>query len=106
MLPMGTLADRKGERYPIVIGCLAIGAATALFVYGRGIVAYAFACAAWPSGSFPRAPAVGGLLLKRYDPTLPFLVSGAICVLAALPAYIVYRLPRPVPPVSKAPSIP
>ena len=127
MLPMGALADRRGERYPIMIGCLAIAGSVALFVFGRGIVAYAFAYAVFGAsgacfgpamqslitkvvpqrlrglafgflstslGAFSFfAPAVGGLLWRRVFPTLPFLVSGAICALAAIPVYLKYRLP-------------
>jgi MFS family permease len=146
MLPMGALADRRGERYPIVIGCLAIACSVALFVFGRGIVAYAFAYAIFglsgacfgPAmqslitkvvpqrlrglafgflstslGAFSFfAPAVGGLLWKRFFPTLPFLVSGAVCALAAIPAYLKYRLPPtpaaadPARDVQGAPRVP
>jgi predicted MFS family arabinose efflux permease len=143
MLPMGALADRRGERYPIMLGCLAIAGSVALFVFGRGIVAYAFAYAIFgmsgacfgPAmqslitkvvpqrlrglafgflstslGAFSFfAPAVGGLLWKRFFPTLPFLVSGAVCALAAIPVYLKYRLP-PTPaadgPVRDAPGDP
>lgn len=127
MLPMGTLADRRGERYPIMIGCLAIAGSVALFVFGRGVVAYAFAYAIFGTsgacfgpamqslitkvvpqrlrglafgflstslGAFSFfAPAVGGLLWKRFSPTLPFLVSGVVCALATIPVYLKYRLP-------------
>lgn len=127
MLPMGTLSDRYGERFPIMFGCLAVAGSVALFVFGRGIVAYAFAYAIFGAsgacfgppmqslitkvvpqrlrglafgflstslGAFSFfAPAVGGLLWKRFFPTLPFLVSGIICGIAAIPVYLKYRLP-------------
>jgi MFS family permease len=128
MVPMGTLSDRRGERFPIMIGCLAVAGSTILFSFGRGIVAFAFAYAVFgASGAcfgpamqslitkvVPQrlrglafgflstslgalsffAPAVGGLLWKRYFPTLPFLVSGAICALAAIPVFLKYRVSR------------
>jgi MFS family permease len=136
MLPMGTLADRRGERFPIMIGCFAIAGSVALFVFGRGIVAYAFAYAIFGAsggcfgppmqslitkvvpqrlrglafgflstslGAFSFfAPAVGGLLWKRFFPTLPFLISGVICGLAAIPVYLKYR----VPPSTTVPVVP
>ena len=129
MMPMGALADRRGERFPIMIGCFAIAGSVALFAFGRGIVAYAFAYAIFGAsggcfgpamqslitkvvpqrlrglafgflstslGAFSFfAPAVGGLLWKRFFPTLPFLISGAICGLAAIPVYLKYRVPPP-----------
>ena len=48
------------------------------------------------------APAIGGLLWKRFFPTLPFIISGVICALAAIPVYIKYRLPRTLPGASAA----
>jgi MFS family permease len=143
MLPMGALADRRGERFPIMIGCVAVAGSVALFVFGRGIVAFAFAYAIFGAsgacfgpamqslitkvvpqrlrglafgflstslGAFSFfAPAVGGLLWKRFFPTLPFLVSGAICALAAIPVNLRYRLP-PTPsaggPARAAPDAP
>jgi len=139
MLPMGTLADRRGERFPIAIGCLAIAGSVALFVFGRGIVAYAFAYAIFGAsggcfgpamqslitkvvpqrlrglafgflstslGAFSFfAPAVGGLLWKRCFPTLPFLVSGAICGLAAIPVLLKLRLPLNAATPAPTPSV-
>jgi MFS family permease len=128
MVPMGVLADRRGERYPVALGCALIGVSAALFAFGRGIVAYAVAFAIFGAsgGCFTPAlqsliskavparlrgmafgflstslgvfsffaPAIGGALWKSFFPALPFLVSGAVVLLAIIPAWISFRAPR------------
>ncbi len=134
MVPMGWLADHKGERYPIVLGCALVGASAAIFAFGRGMLPFAAAFAvlgisascfmpslqSLVSKSVPErlrgmafgflssslgvfsffAPAVGGILWKRYFPALPLLVSGALVVLAIVPAWIAFRRPPGQPAAS------
>jgi MFS family permease len=117
MVPMGILADRRGERLPIALGCVLIGASLAVmclssnplclaasFVLGGlGRACYQPAKSALASKLVPEdkrglafgfmgtsigafslaAPAVGGLLWKRFFPALPFLASAALVLLAA-----------------------
>jgi MFS family permease len=128
MVPMGSLADRRGERYPIVLGCALVGVSSALFAFGRGMIPFAaaFAVLGVSGGCFMPslqsliskavparlrgmafgflssslgvfsffAPAVGGLLWKRFFPALPLLLSGGLVLLAVIPAWIVLRMPE------------
>ena len=127
MVPMGWLADRRGERYPIVLGCALVGASAVIFAFCRGLIPYAagFAVLGVSASCFlpslqslvskavPErlrgmafgflssslgvfsffAPAVGGLLWKRFFPALPLLLGGGLVLLAIIPAWIAFRLP-------------
>jgi MFS family permease len=117
MFPLGILADRRGERLPIALGCVLIGAsltvmclssnpfclAASFVLGGLGRACYQPAKSALASKLVPEdkrglafgfmgtsigafslaAPAVGGLLWKRFFPALPFLVSAALVLVAA-----------------------
>lgn len=135
MVPLGGIADRHGERLPIVGGCILWAASMLLLWLGHSFAVFAAAfvisglagAALQPAmqsltskavppelrglaygflgtslGLFSFfAPAIGGALWKAFFPALPFLVSGALILMAALPAWS--RLGRP--PAGSAESL-
>jgi MFS family permease len=137
MVPLGGLADRRGERLPVLAGCLLEAVSMVILWLGHSFPAYAAAfvlsglagAAIQPamqsltSKAVPAelrglaygflgsslgvfsffAPAAGGWLWKSYFPALPFLASGLLVLLAALPAWARLRSLPPVP-VKEEPS--
>lgn len=122
MIPLGGVADRMGERLPIIGGCILWALSMLLIWLGDSFAAFAIAFAisglagaalepamqSLTSKAVPAelrglaygflgtslglfsffAPAVGGYLWKGFFPALPFIVSGAIVLAAALPAWL------------------
>ena len=121
MIPLGGVADKYGERLPILGGCL-LGALSMFVLWlGHSFALYALSFAlsglagaalqpamqSLTSKAVPAklrglaygflgtslglfsffAPAVGGYLWKAFFPALPFLASGGLILLAALPAW-------------------
>jgi MFS family permease len=66
MVPMGWLADHKGERYPVVLGCALVGVSAAIFAFSRGMVPFAAGFA------------VLGVSASCFMPSLQSLVSKAV----------------------------
>lgn len=121
MVPLGSLADKRGERLPIVGGCILWALSMLLLWLGHSFPVYVVAFAisglagaalqpamqSLTSKAVPQelrglaygflgtslgvfsffAPAIGGALWKGFFPALPFLVSGALILAAALPAW-------------------
>jgi MFS family permease len=76
MIPMGALADRRGERCPIALGCALIGVSVALFAFGRGIVAYAVAFAVFGVSGGCFTPALQSLISKAVPERLRGMAFG------------------------------
>ena len=76
MVPMGSLADRKGERYPIALGCLLMAASAVLVAFGRGILIYAaaFAVLGVSGGCF--TPALQSIISKAVPERLRGMAYG------------------------------
>ena len=121
MVPLGGLADKRGERLPIIGGCILWAFSILLLWLGHSFAAYVAsfvisglagaalqpAMQSLTSKAVPQelrglaygflgtslgvfsffAPAIGGALWKGFFPALPFLVSGALILAAALPAW-------------------
>ena len=128
MVPLGGIADRHGERLPIVGGCILWAVSILLLWLGRSFAVYVASFAisglagaalqpamqSLTSKAVPQelrglaygflgtslgvfsffAPAIGGALWKGFFPALPFLVSGALILAAALPAWARLGPPR------------
>jgi MFS family permease len=76
MVPMGALADRRGERYPIALGCALIGVSVALFVLGQGLLAYAVAFAVFGVSGGCFTPALQSLISKAVPEKLRGMAFG------------------------------
>jgi MFS family permease len=76
MVPMGALADRRGERYPIALGCALVGVSAALFAFGRGIFAYAVAFAVFGASGGCFTPALQSLISKAVPERLRGMAFG------------------------------
>ncbi len=122
MIPLGRFSDKKGERVPIVAGCVLFGAAFGILAFGNSLpililsalfsgiaqaaiqpsmqsatskavpsqlrgLAYGILGTSLGLFSF-FAPGIGGWLWHQCFPTLPFLVSGALALAAAVPSFI------------------
>lgn len=76
MIPMGTLADRKGERYPVALGCILMAGAAALLAFGHGVGAYAigFAVLGLSGGCF--TPALQSIISKAVPQRLRGMAYG------------------------------
>ena len=76
MIPMGALADSRGERCPIALGCALIGVSVALFAFGRGISAYAVAFAVFGVSGGCFTPALQSLISKAVPERLRGMAFG------------------------------
>ncbi len=76
MVPMGALADRRGERYPVALGCALIGVSVALFVFGRGTLAYAIAFAVFGVSGGCFTPALQSFVSKAVPEKLRGMAFG------------------------------
>jgi len=125
MIPLGKYSDRRGERNPIILGCMLFAASFGVLAFGHTLpiliisallsgigqasiqpsmqsatskavpqelrgLAYGILGTSLGLFSF-FAPGLGGWLWHQCFPTLPFLVSAVLTLLAAIPAFIGLR---------------